>query len=93
MMFIGLLQMEIHFPGAQSLKDKRRCLRSIKDTLRRHNVSIAEVDGQDLWQRSRLGLVMVSNDRSLIEKVFCNSRGLVESHPGMELLDYEVQFL
>ena len=50
---IGLLTLEIYIPEAHSLKDKRQVLRSLKDRLRRKfNVAVAELDGQDSWQRS-----------------------------------------
>ena len=44
---------------AQSLKDKRMVLRRVKDRLRSHNVAVAEVAHQDLWQRAGLGIVTV----------------------------------
>jgi len=55
-MVIGLLTLELHFPGARSLKDKRQVLRRLKDRVRALNVSVAEVAHQDLWQRARLGI-------------------------------------
>ena len=55
-MVIGLLMLDLHFPGARSLKDKRQALRSLETRIRnRFNVSLAEVEHQDLWQRARLG--------------------------------------
>ncbi len=62
-MVIGLLTLELHFPGARSLKDKRQALRSLEQKLRnRLNVSVAEVEHQDLWQRCRLAVVSVNTD-------------------------------
>jgi len=46
---------------AQSLKDKRMVLRRVKDRLRAHNVAVAEVAHQDLWQRAGLGIVTVGS--------------------------------
>jgi uncharacterized protein len=66
---IGLLTLEIHIPDAQSLKDKRQVLRSLKDRLRaRFNVAIAELDHQDLWQRSRVGVVTISGDAKHLDE-------------------------
>ena len=66
---IGLLTLEIYIPDAQSLKDKRQILRSLKDKLRHHfNVSVAELDHQDLWQRSVVGVVSISNDDKHLEQ-------------------------
>jgi uncharacterized protein YlxP (DUF503 family) len=62
---IGLLTLEIHSPDARSLKDKRQVLRSLKDRLRgRFNVAVAELDHQDTWQRSQIGVVSLSNDEA-----------------------------
>ncbi len=53
---VGLLTLELHIPDAQSLKDKRQVLRSLKDKLRRQfNVAVAELDHHDVWQRSVVG--------------------------------------
>ena len=60
---IGLLTLEIHILDAQSLKDKRQVLRSLKDRLRAHyNVAVAELEHQETWQRSRVGVVTISGD-------------------------------
>jgi len=62
-MVIGLLTLDLHFPGARSLKDKRQALRSLTARVRsRFNVSVAEVEHQDLWQRARLAVVSVNTD-------------------------------
>ena len=68
MPIVGLLSLELHFPGARSLKDKRTVLRSVKDRLRKLNVSIAEVEHQDLWQRARLGVVVVGQSQAGVEQ-------------------------
>lgn len=62
-MVVGILKVSIHAPGANSLKDKRQVVRSVKDRVKsRFNVSIAEVDDQDLWQRISLGVAVVASD-------------------------------
>lgn len=68
---VGLLTLDIHIPDAQSLKDKRHVLRSLKDRLRAHfNVAVSELDHQEVWQRSRVGVVTISGDvRHLEESV------------------------
>lgn len=59
-MVIGLLSVELHLPGAQSLKDKRMVLRGVKDRLKKFNVAVAEIEHHDLWQRAGLGVVTIS---------------------------------
>ena len=66
---IGILTLEIRLEHAHSLKDKRQVVRSLKDRLRRHNIAIAEIDFQDLWQRALLAAVTVSADRNQAELV------------------------
>lgn len=67
-MVIGLLTLELHFPEARSLKDKRQALRSLETRLRnRLNVSVAEVEHQDLWQRAVLAIVSVNNDQAHLD--------------------------
>ena len=66
---IGLLTLEIHIRDAQSLKDKRQVLRSLKDRLRAHfNVAVAELDFEDTWQRSVVGVVTLSNEEHHVEE-------------------------
>ncbi len=67
---VGLLTLELHIPDAQSLKDKRQILRSLKDKLRRDfNVAVAELEHQDTWQRSVVGIVTISNEEKHLREV------------------------
>ena len=66
---VGLLTLELHIPDAQSLKDKRQVIRSLKDKLRRQfNVAVAELDHHDLWQRSVVGVVTLSNEERHVQE-------------------------
>jgi len=70
MIVIALLTLDIHIPHAQSLKDKRMIIRSLKDRLRaKFNVSVSEVDHQDLWQRAQVSVVTVGSDEKFLQKV------------------------
>jgi hypothetical protein len=67
---IGLLTLHLHIEDAQSLKDKRQVLRPLKDRLRKHfNVSVAELDFQDSWQSSLIGVVTISSSEAFARKV------------------------
>jgi uncharacterized protein len=67
---VGLLTLELHIPDAQSLKDKRQVLRSLKDKLRREfNVAVAELDHHDAWQRSVVGVVTLSNEEKHVREM------------------------
>ena len=66
---VGLLTLELHIPEAQSLKDKRQVVRSLKDRLRRHfNVAVAELEYQDVWSRAIIGVVTLSNAEQHVEE-------------------------
>ena len=93
-MNVGLCIIHIHLPGAGSLKDKRQVLRSLKDRLREHyNVSVAEVDHQDLWQRITLGIVGIASARVPLERTFASIQGEVERSVPGEVLSCEVEYL
>lgn len=62
-MVVGVCTLELDIPASHSLKDKRSVLKSLAARVRKDfNVSIAEVDGQDTWNRATLGIVCVSSD-------------------------------
>jgi uncharacterized protein YlxP (DUF503 family) len=91
---IGLLTLELHFPGARSLKDKRQALRSLETRVRnRFNVSVAEVEHQDLWQRARLAVVSVNTDHLHLEQTLQSVAGEAGRSRDIELLDTNVEIL
>jgi uncharacterized protein YlxP (DUF503 family) len=93
-MVIGLLTLELHFPGARSLKDKRQALRSLEQRIRnRFNVSIAEVEHQDLWQRARLAVVSVNTDHGHLESTLASVAGEAGTARNIMLVDSEVEIL
>lgn len=67
---IGVLTLELRIEHAHSLKEKRHVVKSLKERLgNRHNISIAEIDYQDLWQSALIAAVTVSSSRVLAEQV------------------------
>jgi uncharacterized protein len=91
---VGLLTLELHLPEAHSLKDKRQVLRSLKDRLRRHfNVAVAELDFQDVWQSSLIGVVTLSNAEQHVEESL--QMVLAEAYRilGPVLVSHDVEFL
>ena len=64
---IAVLTLELRIEGAQSLKDKRQVVRSLKDKLRQSfNVSVAELEETNLWQRATIGVVSISSSRDYL---------------------------
>ncbi|MCC6140018.1 MAG: DUF503 domain-containing protein [Nitrospira sp.] len=86
-MVVGVCTVELWIPESQSLKDKRQVLHSVKDRLRgKFNLSIAEVDGQDLWQKAVLGMACVANDGNYVEQVIEQALNVIKSMPAIELV-------
>jgi uncharacterized protein YlxP (DUF503 family) len=60
--FVELIEIRLHFGESQDLKGKRKQLKSLKDAIRqRFGASVAEIDGQDTWQRSVLLCALVGD--------------------------------
>ncbi|HKY34196.1 MAG TPA: DUF503 domain-containing protein [Candidatus Polarisedimenticolia bacterium] len=92
-MIVGVCTLAIHLPLARSLKDKRQIVKSLKDRLRRHNVSVAEVDCQDLWQRTVLGIAAVAGSRPPLERLFQDILAEVEGRIPGEIVDRQIDYL
>jgi uncharacterized protein YlxP (DUF503 family) len=90
---VALLSIECHLPAARSLKDKRMVLQSVKGRLRSLNVSVAEVEHQDLWQRAGIAVVTVAANEELAEKALNGVLDDIERHePGL-VTRSEIEFL
>jgi len=93
-MHILLIHLSLQIPNAHSLKDKRRQIKSLKDRLgNRFNASIAEVDALDKWQQAVLGVCMISNDKTYLEKQFSLIETLVLEYAELELMDMRREWL
>src|ERR1700688_1917559 len=91
---IGLLTLEIHIADARSLKDKRQVLRSLKDRLRaRFNVAVAELEHQETWQRSRVGVVTLSGDGKYLEESLAAIAEESERVLGRDLVSHEIGYI
>ncbi len=67
---VGVLTLELRLEDSHSLKDKRHSVKSLRDRLRaKFNVAVAEIDFQDMWQRSLISAVTVSADHAHAEQV------------------------
>jgi len=92
-MVVGVMTWEIHLAGCQSLKDKRRVVKSLKDRLhQRFNVSAAEVDHQDAWQSAALACSVVSTERRHAEEVLGSCDRLVAGEPLAHVVSSCIEF-
>ena len=68
--FVGILTVELHFPEAHSLKDKRQFVRSAKAQLQnRVGASVSEVDHHDVWQRALLTVACVARESGEVTRL------------------------
>ncbi|MEP6644961.1 MAG: DUF503 domain-containing protein [Acidobacteriaceae bacterium] len=94
---IAFLTLEIRIEAAQSLKDKRQVVRSIKDRLRAHfNVAVAELSASNLWNQASIGVVSVSDSRDYLDGLMRNVERhatRVANNGGADISDSFVEFL
>ena len=93
-MSVGLLTLELHIAEAHSLKDKRQVLRSLKDRLRAHfNVAVAELDFEDTWQRSVIGVVTLANEDHHVEETLQRVLAEADNLLGPLVVSHSVELL
>jgi len=93
-LIIGVLTVELFLGEANSLKEKRRVLKSVIDRLRsRFNVSVAEVDDQDTWQRSTVGVAFVSSERARVDQVLAAVVRFIEAQGTVVITNYHTELL
>jgi hypothetical protein len=93
-MIVGLITLEIHIPGARSLKEKRMIIKSLKDRIKNtFNISIAEVDANNLWQKSIIGASCVANEKKFVNRTLNGVRDFVLKNYSVELIDYTIEIL
>lgn len=91
---VGLCTVELFISDSQSLKDKRQVLLSLKDRLRdKFNLSVAEVEGQDLWQKAVLGLACVANDARHVNQVLEQALNVIRAIPTVEIIRSQIELL
>ena len=91
---LGLCTIELFIADSQSLKDKRKVLLSLKDKLQqKFNLSVAEVDEQDMWQKAVLALACVANDSRHVNQVLDQALNLIRSNPTVAVVQSRVELL
>ncbi|MFP4458485.1 MAG: DUF503 domain-containing protein [Candidatus Zixiibacteriota bacterium] len=91
---IGIRSFELFVPESNSLKQKRFVIKSLRERLKaRFNVSIAETDFQNLWQRSMLVVVTISNEVVRAEKLLSKVNEFVEHDSRLIVIDSKMKFL
>ena len=91
---IGILTLELRLEHSHSLKEKRHVVDSLKNRLRnKFNVSVAEIDHQDLWQRAALAAVTVSSSREFAGKILQSVEDEAAALLGRDLAECTLEWL
>jgi uncharacterized protein YlxP (DUF503 family) len=93
-MFIGVLQTELYIGESQSLKDKRRVIRSLVDKVRnRFNVAVSETGKLDSWNYCGLSFVLVSNDAGHLDSMMNSVANFIENQASCEVTDIRTEII
>lgn len=93
-MIVGLANCECIIYDAHSLKEKRAVLLRILSRLKqKYNVSVAEVDYQDVWQRTKISIAVVASAKVAVEKELQNALRLIDSFPEIERTITDIEWL
>lgn len=91
-MRIGSLEVKLFIGQAGSLKEKRRIVKSLKDSIRnKFNASVAEVDSLDKWQSAVIGVAVVGNDHTHLESSLTKVVNYIKTVRSCQLVDYHVE--
>ena len=84
-------QFDLRIPGSTSLKEKRHVVKTLTASLRqKFNVSVAEVDHHDLWQRTAIAVAAVASEQYHARRVLHEVEKFVERDPRVEVIDAEL---
>jgi len=93
-MTIGILKISLFLPQSNSLKQKRMTLHSLKARLRNaFNVSVAQLEGEDNWQRSLLAVVGVERNRDTMHSTLSKIMNYIDNFGNLNVIDYEMEMI
>lgn len=87
------VRLELELPFSSSLKHKRQTIRSLKDRLRRRNISVVEVDQQDSWQRATVEFAFAAVDRYSLEEKREDIRRSLLNYEELAVLEWREEFV
>ncbi len=80
-MQVGVMEIHLHIPWAHSLKEKRMVVKSLQDKIRhRFNVSVAEIQDQDIHQTAVIGIACLSSSAVIMDQVLTHVFSFVEQN-------------
>jgi hypothetical protein len=93
-MVVGTMVCQLLIPGCRSLKEKRSQIKPLIARIhRKYNVSVSEVDKQDMWNEAVIACSLVSNDHRFSEKSFASIVNFIENYwKNVQLTGYKIEF-
>jgi uncharacterized protein len=94
-MALGVLTIHLHFPGCSSLKEKRGYLKPLLVRLQREfNISVAEIDLQDIWQDAVIACALISSDHNDVQRTLPKIVHWIEhNRPDIDLIDEKLEII
>ena len=90
-MLVALCRFDLRIPGVASLKEKRHVVKTLTASLRqKFNVAVAEVDHQDLWQRTAIGVSSVAGDGYHLKRVMHEVERHIDRWEDVEIIDVDL---
>ena len=86
-------RLELDLPYASSLKDKRQTIRSLRDRLRKKNVSVVESGNQDFWQRATVEIALAAVSRGAAEEKREEVRRSLLNYEDLIVADWREEFV
>lgn len=95
MVSIGVLYIHLFMPGCSSLKEKRSRLKPLVSRLHKEfNLSVAEIDHQDIWQNAVIACALVSNDNAFTQGYLTRIPSWIEKHyPDLQIIDEHINLI
>lgn len=92
--YLAVISLDFLIPESQSLKTKRKVIKSIVDRIRaKYNASISEIGYQEKWQRALIGISMISSNRQFIEKNYASIELLLREYAEISIVNLQLEWL
>ena len=93
-MVIGILELEIKLFSSDSLKEKRRIIKSLIDRIRNNfNVSVSEIRHQNLWQRAGLGIALLTTEGKFAQSILSKIVEFIKKDKKISLIDSKMEIM
>jgi uncharacterized protein YlxP (DUF503 family) len=93
-MFVGVLKVSLFMSEPQSLKDKRRIIKSLVERLKnKFNIAVAEIGALDSWNHCELGVTCISNEAGHADSMLSSAINFIEDQGTVELTGVQTELI